>query len=89
MNNGYNVYVNADAVRKCLDKDRQKENNIILVGQTNCRKSFLWDPLELNFKTFGNPALAYAWVRLDKCGRSYFFNTSQHVTNRSQNITQK
>ena len=47
---------------------RQKNNNIMLVGPTNCGKSFLLNPLELIFKSFVNPWNGkYAWVRIDEC----------------------
>ena len=63
--NNFNVNVFADAVREAIIKGRQKNNNIMLVGPTNCGKSFLLNPLELIFKTFMNPASGkYAWVDL-------------------------
>lgn len=71
-NNNINCYVFADAVRQCLVKGRQKHVNILLVGPTNCGKSFLLNPLELMFKSFMNPATGrYAWVGLDECELAY------------------
>ena len=62
-NNGINAYNYADSIRRCLRKDRQKKNNIMLVGPTNCGKSFLFDPLERIFKIFVNPSsTSYEWV---------------------------
>ena len=41
-NNSINLYVYAETIRQCLKNGRQKQNNIMLVGPTNCRKSFFW-----------------------------------------------
>ena len=66
--NGHNVYNFAAALRKCLTKGRAKHTNILLIGPTNCGKSFLLDPLELMFKAFVNPTTGrYAWVGIDEC----------------------
>ena len=63
--NNFNISVFADSVREAIIKGRQKNNNIMLVGPTNCGKSFLLSPLELIFKTFMNPACEkYAWLEL-------------------------
>ena len=44
----------------------------MLVGPTNCGKSFLLDPLEIIYKTFMNPsATSYAWVGLEGCAVAY------------------
>ena len=46
--------------------------NILLVGPTNCGKSFLLNPLELIYKTFVNPAMGrYVWIGLDECEVAY------------------
>ena len=38
----------------------------MIVGPTNCGKSFLLDPLELIFKAFANPATTkYSWTNLE------------------------
>ena len=67
-NNSINLYVYAEAISQCLKNGRQKQNNVMLVGPTNCGKSFLLDPLELIYKTFMNPsATSYAWVGLEEC----------------------
>ena len=64
--NGINLYSFASALRQ-LEKGRQKRLNILLVGPTNCGKSFLLNPLELIYKTFINPATGkYAWIGLDE-----------------------
>ena len=73
--NGINVYTYANSIRRCLRKGRQKQNNIMLVGPTNCGKSFLFDPLEMIFKTTVNPSLtSYAWVGLDKHEIAYLID---------------
>ena len=67
MDNEY-IYVYANNLRKCLDKSRQIGNNIIWVDQTNCRNSFLLNPLELIFKTFANATSASSvCFGLDEC----------------------
>ena len=66
-NNNINLYTFADSVRQCLIKGRQKRNNIMLVGPTNCGKSFLLNPLEIIYKAFVNPSsTSYAWIGLDE-----------------------
>ena len=70
--NEINVYEFSSSVRQLLYYGRQKKLNIILVGPTNCGKSFLLNPLELIFKTFANPATGkYAWVGVDECEVAY------------------
>ena len=49
-NNSINLYFYAEAIRQCLKNGHQKQNNIMLVGPTNCGKSFLLNPLELIHK---------------------------------------
>lgn len=67
-NNNINLYYFACAMRQALTKGRQKNTNILIVGPTNCGKSFLLNPLELVFKAFINPATSkYAWIGLDEC----------------------
>ena len=71
-NNSINLYVYAEAIHQCLKNRRQKENNIMLLGLTNCGKFFLLNPSELIYKTFINPsATPYAWVGLGKCEIAY------------------
>ena len=54
------------AVRELLTLGRGKYRNIIIVGPSNCGKTFLLKPLESIFKTFANPASdKYAWVGAD------------------------
>ena len=66
--NEINVYVFASAIRQLILNGRQKKLNLLLVGPTNCGKSFLLNPLELIYKTFANPTLGtYNWLGLDEC----------------------
>lgn len=66
--NEVNIYYFAGAMRKALKEGRQKNVNILIVGPTNCGKSFLLNPLELIYKAFVNPATGrYAWIGLDEC----------------------
>ena len=74
-NNSINLHVYAEAICQCLKNGRQKQNNIMLVGPTNCGKSFLLDPLELIYKMFINPsATSYAWVGLEESEIAYLNN---------------
>jgi hypothetical protein len=53
----------ATAVRELLLLERGKYWNVMIVGPTNCGKTFLLRPLELIFNIFSNPAAdRYAWV---------------------------
>ena len=71
-NNSINLYVYAEAITQCLKNGRQKQNNIMLVGSTNCGKSFSLDLLKLIYKTFMNPsATSYAWVELEEYEIAY------------------
>ena len=70
--NGINLYNFASSLRQLLEKGRQKRLNILLIGPTNCGRSFLLNPLEIMYKTFMNPATGkYAWVGLDECEVAY------------------
>ena len=53
-------------------KKEGKDVKILSFGPTNCRKSFLLNPLETVFKAFVNPATdKYAWIGLDGCEVAY------------------
>ena len=61
--NAIDVKSYQDAVRECLKRGRDKKNNVFLVGQSNCGKTFLFRPLEKIFDTFCNPAQgSFNWV---------------------------
>ena len=62
-NNKLHPAVFGTALRELLTLRRGKYRNIIIVGPSNCGKTFLLKPLELIFETFANPAShKYAWV---------------------------
>ena len=66
-NNDINVFRFAYLIRRLLERGRQKFINLMLVGGTNCGKTFLLSPLEDMFKAFVNPAVGrYAWIGLDE-----------------------
>lgn len=70
--NNINVFVFASALRQSFMKGRQKNTNVLLIGPTNCGKSFLLNPIEIIFTTFINPATGrYAWVGIDECEVAY------------------
>ena len=50
-------------IRNCLQYGRNKMNNVFLLGERNCGKSFLLRPLTLIYQTFCNPASgSFNWV---------------------------
>jgi hypothetical protein len=52
-----------ELVTNCLRFGRNKKNNIFLVGERNCGKSFLLRPLTIIYDTFCNPASgSFNWV---------------------------
>jgi len=72
VNNKVNMYYFACAMRHAIKKGRQKNQNILIVGPTNCGKSFLLNPLEIIYRAFVNPATGkYAWIGLDRCEVAY------------------
>ena len=57
----------AQSVRTLLEKGRGKHYNIMLIGPTNCAKTFLLNPLNVIYNTFTNPASgSFAWVGAEK-----------------------
>ena len=57
----------AQSVRSLLEKGRGKHRNIMLIGPTNCAKTFLLNPLNVIYNTFTNPASgSFAWVGAEK-----------------------
>ena len=66
-NNKVHPILYAAAVRELLTLGRSKYRNLVIVGKTNCGKTFLLKPLLLLFDTFSNPAAdKYAWLGADK-----------------------
>ena len=67
VNNKLHPVLFAAAVRDLLMFGRGKYRNVMIVGPTNCGKTFLFKPLKLLFNTFSNPAAdKYAWVGAEK-----------------------
>lgn len=65
--NNIHPFVYAAALRELLSLGRGKWRNVLIVGPTNCGKTFMLKPLEKLFKVFANPAHdKYAWVGADK-----------------------
>ena len=63
VNNKVHPILFAAAVRELLLLGQGKYRNVMIVGPTNCGKTFLLRPLELIFKVFSNPAAdRYTWV---------------------------
>ena len=72
-NNKLHSVVFGTAVRELLTLGRGKYRNIIIVGPSNCGKTFLLKPLQSIFKTFANPVLdKYAWVGADDAEIIFF-----------------
>lgn len=66
QNNGIDQSVFTSAIMMCLEKGRGKKQNVIIVGPTNCGKTFLLKPLLSIYKTFVNPATGtFAWVGVE------------------------
>ena len=52
-----------ETMKACLQMGRAKQNNIFLIGERNCGKTFLLQPLTKIFTTFCNPATGtFNWV---------------------------
>ena len=67
--NNINQSEYSKSIRENLDKGRGKYRNVILVGPSNCAKTFLLKPLKVIFgdKLFENPANdKFAWVGADE-----------------------
>lgn len=71
--NNYSVYIFAVFVRETRKVDKRAVT--MLFGPTNCQKVFLLSPLELNFKTFMNPASG-KYARVDLEDEVPFWNDS-------------
>ena len=56
------------AIKTALEKGRGKNRNILIVGPTNCGKTFVLKPLCDIFHAFVNPATgSFAWVGVHEC----------------------
>ena len=64
--NNQHPYVYAAAIRDLLINVKGKFRNIMIIGPTNCGKTFMLKSLELIYDVFSNPANdKYAWVGAD------------------------
>lgn len=65
--NSINPHTFAGYLKELLIKGRSKWLNLMLIGETNCAKTFILKPLKLIFNCFENPSNdKYAWVGADK-----------------------
>ena len=57
----------ATAVLRLLEHGRKKYSNILIIGPTNCGKTFILLPLTAIFNCFQNPAsTSFAWVGVEQ-----------------------
>ena len=64
--NRINVDEYTRAMRRALKEGRGKGRNIIHVGESNCAKSFLIQPLKLIYRAFENPSHGtFNWIGID------------------------
>ena len=65
-NNKIHPFVFAHALRDLLINGRGKFRNLLIIGPTNCGKTFMLKPLGSIFRVFSKPANdKYAWVGAD------------------------
>ena len=67
--NRVDVHYYAHLIRESLKKGRGKFRNVLLIGDTNCAKSFMFAPLKVIFdeRCFDNPSNdKYGWIGADK-----------------------
>ena len=65
--NNIDITVFASAIRLALEKGRGKKRNVIIVGPSNCGKTFLLSPLTKIYRCFSNPATgSFAWLGIEK-----------------------
>lgn len=63
LKNGIFASYFGDSIRELLEKGRGKYRNIMIIGPTNCAKTFILLPLTIIYNTFCNPAsTSFAWV---------------------------
>jgi len=66
-NNSIHSVVFAHTLRELILKGRGKNRNIMLIGPTNCGKTFLFTTVQSLFDCFSNPSNdKYAWVGIEK-----------------------
>ena len=67
QNNSVSPFIFAEAIRTLLIKGCGKHRNILIIGPSNCAKTFLIKPLEKIFQAFSNPAQdKYGWIGVDQ-----------------------
>ena len=65
--NSMNPFMFFDPMRDLIERGRGKFHNVLIVGPTNCGKTFLLKPLEIIFCVFTNPANnMYTWIDADQ-----------------------
>ena len=65
--NSLNPHTFAGYLKELLTKGRGKWRNLMIIGPTNCAKTFMLKPLNIIFRCFENPSNdKYAWVGADK-----------------------
>ena len=65
--NNIDPIVFAEAVKTLLSRGRGKYRNIICIGEANCGKSFLFEPLKEIYKVFDNPSRdRFCWIGADE-----------------------
>ena len=65
--NNINVYHFQTSIKNALRYGRQKGNNVMLIGPSNCGKTFVLKPLAEIYKCFLSPASGtFAWVGAEK-----------------------
>ena len=65
--NSLNPHTFAGYLKELLTKGRGKWRNLMIIGPTNCAKTFMLKPLNIIFRCFENPSNdKYAWVDADK-----------------------
>lgn len=61
--NSINPHTFGGYLKELLQSGRGKWKNLMIIGETNCAKTFLLKPLKIIFKCFENPSNdKYAWV---------------------------
>ena len=65
--NSINPHTFGGYLKELLKSGRGKWKNLMIIGETNCAKTFLLKPLKLIFNCFENPSNdKYAWVGANK-----------------------
>ena len=65
--NSINPHTFGGYLKELLQSGRGKWKNLMIIGETNCAKTFLLKPLKLIFNCFQNPSNdKYAWVGANK-----------------------